>query len=90
MQAAEAFVEETFSTLDGDVSGKVVSSWGPYTSIVGTAVKTGVAGLTAKAELTAKARQAGHHRAGPHPRRRGGVGTHRRSTERARAQRAWS
>jgi hypothetical protein len=37
-----------------DLEGRVVSSWGPYTSIVGTAVKTGVAGLTAKAELKAK------------------------------------
>ena len=32
----------------------MVSSWGPYTSIVGTATKTGVAGLTTKAELTTR------------------------------------
>lgn len=55
MQAAEAFVAETFSEM-AEMDGKVVSSWGPYTSIVGTAVKTGVAGLTAAAELTAKAK----------------------------------
>merc|ERR1719326_467877 len=52
LQAGQAFAAEEWGD---DVSGKVVSSWGPYTSIVGTAVKTSVAGLTAKAELTAMA-----------------------------------
>ena len=50
---------------DGKVAGKVVSSWGPYTSIVGTAVKTGVAGLTAEAELTAKVTSIGAPRGTP-------------------------
>jgi len=54
VQAAKAFaVEELADGNSDEFDGKVVSSWGPYTSIVGTAVKTGVAGLTAKAELTA-------------------------------------
>jgi len=47
LQAAQSYAEETFKGKELD--GKVVSSWGPYTSIVGTATKTGVAGLTAKA-----------------------------------------
>ena len=51
VQAGKAFAEEEFD--EAELEGKVVSSWGPYTSIVGTAVKTGVAGLTAKAELKA-------------------------------------
>ena len=38
--------------VDLPADGKVVSSWGPYTSIVGTAVNTGVSGLTKPAELT--------------------------------------
>jgi len=50
LQAGQAYAKDIFGT-DG-YEGKVVSSWGPYTSIVGTAVKTGVAGLTTKAELT--------------------------------------
>jgi len=50
IQAAQAYVEEA---LD-DPETNVVSSWGPYTSIVGTATITGVAGLTAKAKLTDK------------------------------------
>jgi len=56
LQAAKAFAAEEFPSGDDedDLEGRVVSSWGPYTSIVGTAVKTGVAGLTAKAELKAK------------------------------------
>jgi len=54
MQAAKAFAADEFKGSE-DMEGRVVSSWGPYTSIVGTAVKTGVAGLTAKAELTARA-----------------------------------
>jgi len=56
MQAAKAYVKENLADADSaDFEGRVVSSWGPYTSIVGTAVKTGVAGLTAKAELTNEA-----------------------------------
>ena len=56
MQAAQAYVKEHLQrgASGADFEGRVVSSWGPYTSIVGTATKTGVAGLTAKAELTAK------------------------------------
>jgi len=50
MQAGKAFVAEE---LPEGIEGKVVSSWGPYTSVDGTAVKTGVAGLTAKAKLSA-------------------------------------
>ena len=50
VQAAKAYADETFAAEEFE--GRVVSSWGPYTSIVGTATKTGVAGLTAEAELT--------------------------------------
>jgi len=50
MQAAKSYATEVFDGLEG----RVVSSWGPYTSIVGTAVKTGVSGLTSAAELSAK------------------------------------
>ena len=42
-QAAKAFVAERLAQDDPDV----VSSWGPYTSYVGTAKSTGVSGLTA-------------------------------------------
>ena len=52
VQAGKAFVDDELK-LPAGLEGKVVSSWGPYTSIVGTAVKTSVAGLTAQAELTA-------------------------------------
>jgi len=60
IQAATAFAEEEMPDLVKNneetgaktFEGKIVSSWGPYTSIVGTAVKTGVAGLTAKADLS--------------------------------------
>jgi len=52
MQAGKAFLSEEFGD-DEPLDGKIVSSWGPYTSIVGTAVKTGVAGLTAEAKVTA-------------------------------------
>jgi len=52
MQAGRAFADENFDDKGEAFEGRVVSSWGPYTSIVGTAVKTGVAGLTAEAELT--------------------------------------
>lgn len=51
VQAAQAYVDEAFEEME-DTS--VVSSWGPYTSISGTATKTGVAGLTAKSKLTEK------------------------------------
>jgi len=53
-QAAEAFLKEELAMdgrTDGDVKGRVVSSWGPYTSIVGTATTTGVAGLTKPAKV---------------------------------------
>jgi len=50
LQAGQAYAADVFGTEH--LEGRVVSSWGPYTSIVGTAVKTGVAGLTTKAELT--------------------------------------
>jgi len=53
VQAGKAYASETFKHFGEEFSGKVVSSWGPYTSISGTAVKTSVPGLTAKAELTA-------------------------------------
>mmetsp|Transcript_56201 Transcript_56201/g.99319 ORF Transcript_56201/g.99319 Transcript_56201/m.99319 type:complete len:678 (-) Transcript_56201:306-2339(-) len=54
LQAGQAFAKETFKGIGfpEGFTGKVVSSWGPYTSIVGTATKTGVAGLTSKAEVT--------------------------------------
>ena len=46
--AAAAFADDEFAT--GSVTPNVVSSWGPYTSTVGTATITGVAGLTAPAK----------------------------------------
>jgi len=55
LQAAELFAEEELAIDKDEIKGRVVSSWGPYTSIVGTAVKTGVAGLTAEAKLKAEA-----------------------------------
>ena len=54
MQAAKAFALEEleqFRTPKEEFTGKVVSSWGPYTSIVGTATTTGVEGLTVAAKL---------------------------------------
>jgi hypothetical protein len=45
VKAARAFAAEQFQ-LGGDDEIPVVSSWGPYTSTVGTAKRTGVAGLT--------------------------------------------
>jgi len=57
VQAARAYAEATFDGCPDAFEGRVVSSWGPYTSIVGTAVKTGVAGLTTQAENVAKAEQ---------------------------------
>ena len=50
LQAASQFARE----MNGDSDDKdpvVVSSWGPYVSTVGTAKRTGVAGLTAPARL---------------------------------------
>jgi len=55
LQAAELFAEEELELDKDEIKGRVVSSWGPYTSIVGTAVKTGVAGLTAEAKLKSEA-----------------------------------
>ena len=46
--AAAAFAADEFAK--GSVQPNVVSSWGPYTSTVGTATITGVAGLTAPAK----------------------------------------
>ena len=43
-QAAAALAEEMFAKQGTDA--KVVSSWGPYTSTVGTATITGVPGIT--------------------------------------------
>ena len=51
--AAQAFAQETLNVQKDDVKGKVVSSWGPYTSMVGTAKATGVAGLTKPATKVA-------------------------------------
>uniref|UniRef100_A0A7S4BJC5 EF-hand domain-containing protein n=1 Tax=Chrysotila carterae TaxID=13221 RepID=A0A7S4BJC5_CHRCT len=45
-QAGYAYAKEIF----GDDAAPVVSSWGPYTSIVGTAKTTGVPGLTKKSK----------------------------------------
>jgi len=45
-KAAKEFARETFNLAD-DEDPAIVSSWGPYVSTVGTAKKTGVAGLTA-------------------------------------------
>jgi len=50
VMAGKAFAADVMDSDDTTV----VSSWGPYTSIVGTATKTGVAGLTSEAELVAK------------------------------------
>jgi len=46
-QAGEAFSKNHFP----DAEPQVVSSWGPYTSIVGTAKGTGVKGLTTQAKI---------------------------------------
>ena len=48
VKAAREFAKEAFK-LGPDDEVPIVSSWGPYTSTVGTAKKTGVAGLTAPA-----------------------------------------
>eukprot|EP00930_Biecheleria_cincta_P037432 TRINITY_DN25694_c0_g1_i1.p1 TRINITY_DN25694_c0_g1~~TRINITY_DN25694_c0_g1_i1.p1 ORF type:complete len:736 (-),score=134.89 TRINITY_DN25694_c0_g1_i1:285-2492(-) len=47
VKAAKAFALKA----SPDDEPRVVSSWGPYTSIVGTAKKTGVAGLTTQAKI---------------------------------------
>jgi len=54
-QAAEDFAIRTLKLDKEKMEGRVVSSWGPYTSISGTAKKTGVAGLTAPARVVAPA-----------------------------------
>ena len=48
IKAAKQFAK-TIMKLPDDQEPQVVSSWGPYTSVSGTAKKTGVAGLTTKA-----------------------------------------
>jgi hypothetical protein len=48
IKAAKEFARDMFN-LNDDQDPNVVSSWGPYTSVSGTAKKTGVAGLTAPA-----------------------------------------
>lgn len=50
IKAAKAFCREMFNVPE-DQEPPVVSSWGPYTSTVGTAKRTGVAGLTAPAKV---------------------------------------
>jgi hypothetical protein len=50
-EQAAAKVAESLLAGKNDAP-KVVSSWGPYTSTVGTAVVTGVPGLTKAAALT--------------------------------------
>jgi len=46
IKAAKEFAREMFNLPEGE-EPQVVSSWGPYVSTVGTAKRTGVAGLTA-------------------------------------------
>jgi len=50
IKAAKAFCREMFNVPE-DQEPPVVSSWGPYTSTVGTAKRTGVAGLTAPSKV---------------------------------------
>jgi hypothetical protein len=47
VKAAKEFAKDFLNLEKEEVDEKVVSSWGPYTSTVGTAKKTGVPGLTA-------------------------------------------
>lgn len=47
IRAAKAFAAEFLNMSEDEAN--VVSSWGPYTTVSGTAKKTGVAGLTAPA-----------------------------------------
>jgi len=49
IKAAKAFCQDNLKVEDEEVNAKVVSSWGPYMTVSGTAKKTGVAGLTAPA-----------------------------------------
>jgi len=51
LQAAAQFARERMSGEESEADPVVVSSWGPYVSTVGTAKRTGVAGLTAPARL---------------------------------------
>ena len=53
MQAGQLYAKDELGLEKEQVKGRVVSSYGPYTSIDGTATKTGVAGLTAEAKLSA-------------------------------------
>jgi len=46
VKAAKKFAQEILKVKDDDLVGNIVSTWGPYTSTVGTAKKTGVPGLT--------------------------------------------
>ena len=48
-QAGQAFAREMLGLSKDESKAKTVSSWGPYVSTVGTAKKTGVAGLTTEA-----------------------------------------
>ena len=48
-QAGQAFAREMLGLSKDESKVKTVSSWGPYVSTVGTAKKTGVAGLTTEA-----------------------------------------
>jgi hypothetical protein len=50
VKAAKEFAQTFLGVSDEEVDEKVVASWGPYTSVGGTAKKTGVAGLTAPAK----------------------------------------
>lgn len=54
VDAAQTYATSAFGKPEEEGGPRVVSSWGPYTQISGTATKTGVAGLTAKAKLSAK------------------------------------
>eukprot|EP00592_Proboscia_alata_P005300 CAMPEP_0194368630 /NCGR_PEP_ID=MMETSP0174-20130528/16811_1 /TAXON_ID=216777 /ORGANISM="Proboscia alata, Strain PI-D3" /LENGTH=580 /DNA_ID=CAMNT_0039145049 /DNA_START=72 /DNA_END=1814 /DNA_ORIENTATION=- len=55
IKAAKLFAKELLDEKDedgeSDAEPQVVSTWGPYTSVSGTAKKTGVAGLTAPARV---------------------------------------
>jgi hypothetical protein len=49
IKAAREFAKSVLNVKDEDA--KVISSWGPYTTVSGTAKKTGVAGLTAPSNV---------------------------------------
>lgn len=55
-QAAAAFVKENYD-VPKDEKPVVVSSWGPYTSTVGTATGTGVPGITKAAKVSRDVRE---------------------------------